>query len=98
MLTTTIPRRARGPLAICLVLLAVAMAAGCPSNIAPGSEQSVVTAEDSVASAFRSVRDNENWAQARRDEIRQKAPDADKAFDQIRKDDEPPFSAAWGAI
>jgi hypothetical protein len=86
-------------LGFCVLLAGLlSVGTGCPSNVAPGSEQSVVTAEDSVAAAFHSVRDNENWAQARRDEIRQKAPDADKAFDQVRKDDEPTFSAAWGAI
>lgn len=71
---------------------------GCPGPIAPGSERVVVDAEDTVTAALHSVTANENWAQMRRDEIVRKAPDADKAFEQVRKDDKATFSAAFGAI
>jgi hypothetical protein len=80
-------------LAACLAFAA----AGC-KTYAPGSEKAVVDSEDSVTAAFHVVRDDENWAQLHRNEMRQKSPDADKAFEQVRKDDEPTFSAAWGAV
>lgn len=89
--------RPRLALLILSFAVVVALAAGCPTY-APGSEKAVVDSESTVTDAFHSVRDNENWAQLHRNEMRQKSPDADKAFEQVRKDDDPTFSAAWGAI
>lgn len=102
-MTTFASRRCHLPPCVLLagcVLIAglLSVGTGCPTHYAPGSEAVVVNSEDTVVAALHSIEANVSWASKNRDAIRQKSPDADKAFDQVRKDNKATFSAAWGAI